>query len=219
MLAICAAGLSGVMDCINPVNGVAMQMTVNRTVPNTLNIRWMMVVRLALRLVPMEAKTAVIQVPMFCPKRTYTALSRPITPLRASACRIPTEAEEDWIRAVKAAPARMPTTGLEKVLTRLTKAGHSAGLHGRAHHLHTDKEHAQAGQNISVVVNLGLLQKDHHGHAHKGEQGSHGAHVQGDELAGDGGADIGHDDPHRLFQRHHAGVDEAHHHDSGGGGG
>lgn len=68
MLAICAAGLSGVMDCINPVNGVAMQMTVNRTVPNTLNIRWMMVVRLALRLVPMEAKTAVIQVPMFCPK-------------------------------------------------------------------------------------------------------------------------------------------------------
>ena len=26
MLAICAAGLSGVMDCINPVNGVAMQM-------------------------------------------------------------------------------------------------------------------------------------------------------------------------------------------------
>ena len=125
MLAICAAGLSGVMDCINPVNGVAMQMTVNRTVPNTLNIRWMMVVRLALRLVPMEAKTAVIQVPMFCPKRTYTALSRPITPLRASACRIPTEAEEDWIRAVKAAPARMPTTGLEKVLTRLTKAGHS----------------------------------------------------------------------------------------------
>ena len=94
------------------------------------------------------------------------------------------------------------------------------GLHGRAHHLHTDKEHAQAGQNISVVVNLGLLQKDHHGHAHKGEQGSHGAHVQGDELAGDGGADIGaHDDPHRLFQRHHAGVDEAHHHDSGGGGG
>ena len=44
------------MDCINPVNGVAMQMTVNRTVPNTLNIRWMMVVRLALRLVPMEPK-------------------------------------------------------------------------------------------------------------------------------------------------------------------
>ena len=96
-----------------------MQMTVNRTVPNTLNIRWMMVVRLALRLVPMEAKTAVIQVPMFCPKRTYTALSRPITPLRASACRIPTEAEEDWIRAVMPAPTRTPMKRLEVSRSRI----------------------------------------------------------------------------------------------------
>ena len=38
---------------------------------------------------------------------------------------MPTEAEEDWMRAVKPAPTRMPTMGLEKVLTTLTKAGHS----------------------------------------------------------------------------------------------
>ena len=64
-------------------------------VPITLNIRWMMVARLALRLVPMEASTAVMHVPMFCPKSTYTALGSPMTPLLASACKIPTEAEED----------------------------------------------------------------------------------------------------------------------------
>ena len=45
------------------------------TVPMMLNIRWMMVVRLALRVVPMEASTAVMQVPMFCPNRTNTELA------------------------------------------------------------------------------------------------------------------------------------------------
>ena len=100
-------------------------MVVKSTVPNRLNIRWITVVRLALRLVPMEASTAVMQVPMFWPNRTYTALSRPMTPLTARACRIPTEAEEDWIRAVKRAPTRIPIRGLEKVLTTSTKAGHS----------------------------------------------------------------------------------------------
>ncbi len=92
------------MDCINPVNGVAMQMTVNRTVPNTLNIRWMMVVRLALRLVPMEAKTAVIQVPMFCAEEDVYRAVQGRLPTKGQRCRIPTEAEEDWIRAVKPRP-------------------------------------------------------------------------------------------------------------------
>ena len=45
-----------------------------------LNIRWIMVVRLALRLVPIEARTAVMQVPIFWPKSTYTALFKPISP-------------------------------------------------------------------------------------------------------------------------------------------
>lgn len=55
------------------------------TVPIMLNIRWMMVARLALRLVPMEASTAVMQVPIFWPNSTNTALDSPITPLLASA--------------------------------------------------------------------------------------------------------------------------------------
>ena len=81
--------------------------------------------RFAFRLVPMEARTAVMQVPMFWPKRIYTAVGSPMTPLTAKACRIPTEAEEDWISAVKAAPARMPINGLLKLDTRSTKAGES----------------------------------------------------------------------------------------------
>ncbi len=47
-----------------------MQTVVKITVPMTLNIRWMIVVRLALRLVPIEASTAVMQVPMFWPNST-----------------------------------------------------------------------------------------------------------------------------------------------------
>ena len=35
-------------------------------------------------------------------------------PLPARACRIPTEAEEDWIMAVKIMPAKIPRAGLLK---------------------------------------------------------------------------------------------------------
>lgn len=90
---------------------------VKSTVPMMLNIRWMMVVRLALRLVPMAASTAVIQVPIFWPNSTYTALGRVISPLVASACRIPTEAEEDCIIAVKKHTGQNPQH-------RIGKSGH-----------------------------------------------------------------------------------------------
>ena len=128
MLAIWAAGLSGVRLWMKPtreapMRGVTRHRVVKTAVPMRLNIRWMMVVRLALRPVPTEASTAVMQVPMFWPKRTKTALSSPMTPLLARAWRIPTEAEEDWMRAVKRAPARMPSTGLENLVIRSTKAG------------------------------------------------------------------------------------------------
>ena len=69
----------------------------------------MQVARLALRLVPREARTEVMQVPMFWPKSTYTAPEKGTIPPAARLCRMPTEAEEDWIRAVKAAPNRMPS--------------------------------------------------------------------------------------------------------------
>ena len=90
-----------------------------------MNIRWITVVLLAFLLVPMDASTAVIHVPIFCPKSTNTALGSVISPLVASACRIPTDAEEDWMMAVNTAPARIPRTGLENLVIRDTKASES----------------------------------------------------------------------------------------------
>ena len=98
---------------------------VKSTVPMMLNIRWMIVARLALRLVPMEARTAVIQVPIFWPKRMNTELEKLMAPLVARAWRMPTEAEEDWIRAVNRAPTAMPSRGLENLVIRSTKAWES----------------------------------------------------------------------------------------------
>ena len=93
------------------------------------------------------------------------------------------------------------------------------GRHGGAHHVHTDEQHAQTGQDLTDVLQLELFHKDHQGHAYKGEQGSQLTHVQGDEQAGDGGTDVGaHDDPDRLIEGHHARVDKANHHDCGSGG-
>ena len=89
----------------------------NSVVPITLNIRWMTVVLLAFLLVPTLARSAVIQVPMFCPKSTNTALWILITPPMASAWRMPTDAEEDWITAVNTAPTRIPRMGLENLVT------------------------------------------------------------------------------------------------------
>ena len=63
--------------------------------PMILNIRWMIVVLLALTFIPIEARTAVMQVPMFCPNSTYTALDNGTIPVAARACRIPTDADED----------------------------------------------------------------------------------------------------------------------------
>ena len=123
--AICATGSPGVMDSTRCTYGVTMQTTVNMTVPMMLNIRWITVVRRAFTFVPMEASTAVMQVPMFCPKSTYTALDSGIIPVAASACRIPTDAEDDWITAVNTAPTRIPRSGLLNCVIRLINASDS----------------------------------------------------------------------------------------------
>ena len=65
ILAICAAGLSGVKFCTTVVSGVRIQTMVKIIVPMILKVKWIMVVRLAFLLVPMDARTAVMQVPIF----------------------------------------------------------------------------------------------------------------------------------------------------------
>ena len=90
-----------------------------------LNIRWMIVVLFAFTFIPMDARTAVIQVPIFCPNSTYTALDRGTIPVAASAWRIPTDAEEDWMIAVNTAPTRIPISGLLNLVMRLINASDS----------------------------------------------------------------------------------------------
>ena len=46
-------------------------------------------------------------------------------PLAARACKMPTEAEEDWMTAVKIIPARIPKRGLLNWVIRLMKASDS----------------------------------------------------------------------------------------------
>ena len=79
----------------------------------------MIVALFALLSVPIDAKIAVIHVPIFCPNNTKAASWKLITPLNANACRIPTEAEDDWMTAVKIIPAMIPISGLENLVIRL----------------------------------------------------------------------------------------------------
>ena len=60
-------------------------------------------------------------VPMFWPMMMGMATALVTAPVALRACRIPTEAEEDWMTAVSAAPARTPRMGLVKTRRRLAK--------------------------------------------------------------------------------------------------
>ena len=75
--------------------------------------------------VPIDAKIAVIHVPIFCPNNTKAASWKLITPLNANACWIPTEAEDDWMTAVKIIPAMIPINGFENLVIRLINGGYS----------------------------------------------------------------------------------------------
>ena len=65
-------------------------------------------------LVPTEERIAVIQVPIFCPMIIGIAEPKVTLPVTDKACKTPTEAELDWIIAVKTAPAITPRTGFVK---------------------------------------------------------------------------------------------------------
>ncbi|OPZ61630.1 MAG: hypothetical protein BWY85_02352 [Firmicutes bacterium ADurb.Bin506] len=95
-----------------------------------------MAVRRAVRLVPMEARIAVMQVPMLSPKRIGTATSSVITPgdAIATAMRIPTVAELLWMMTVMTSPTSTPRTGLPAnacmalAKTGLSRSGTTAWL-------------------------------------------------------------------------------------------
>ena len=67
-------------------------------------------------LAPTPESRAVTQVPMFWPMMMGMAVPKLTAPVMHRACKMPTEAEEDWMMAVRAAPASRPRTGLEKAV-------------------------------------------------------------------------------------------------------
>ena len=94
-------------------------------VPMTLKYRWMRAARRAFLLAPTEESMAVTVVPMFWPRMMGMAEPKVTAPVEARACRIPTEAEEDWMMAVRAAPASTPRMGLENISRMLVNSGTS----------------------------------------------------------------------------------------------
>ena len=76
-------------------------------------------------MVPTEEIKAVTQVPMFWPMMMGTAAPKVMAPVEHSACKIPTEADEDWIMAVSTAPATTPKMGLENMVRILRNSGTS----------------------------------------------------------------------------------------------
>ena len=99
--------------------------TRQRTVPMILKQRCTRAARRAFLLVPTEDSMAVMQVPMFWPMMMGMAVPMVTWPVADRACRIPTEAEELWMMAVRTAPASTPRMGLEKISSIWPKAGTS----------------------------------------------------------------------------------------------
>ena len=88
--------------------------------------------------------------------------------------------------------------------------------HCRTHHIHTDEQNTQTGDNLAVMMQLFIFQKDDECYTDECEQRSDCADIQSDKLTGNGGTDVStHDNPHSLLQGHHAGVYKADDHDGG----
>ena len=86
-----------------------------------------MAVRRAFLFAPAEDSSAVTQVPMFWPMMMGMAAAQDTAPVEVdSACRMPTEAEEDWMMPVSAAPTMTPSTGFWNARNSRPNQGASA---------------------------------------------------------------------------------------------
>ena len=79
------------------------------------------------------------------------------------------------------------------------------------------EQQTEAQNHLTDVLGLLFLGIEHQERADKNTEGGNSGHVQRDEDAGDGGADIGaEDDAGSLGQVHDSGIDKAHDHHRGG---
>ena len=86
------------------------------------------------------------------------------------------------------------------------------------HRAHADEEQPEAEDAVADVAAFFRVAEDGQQHADAQQRQRQLAHVEGDQLRRDGGADVGsHDHAERLLQRHHPRLHEAHRHDRRGG--
>ena len=91
--------------------------TINPSIPKTiapivLNKRCIAAALFAVLELPTLEIIAVTHEPIFCPRVIYMAAAVFTTPLNASVCKIPTDADELCIRAVTTIPTMIPSIGL-----------------------------------------------------------------------------------------------------------
>src|SRR5205814_8993401 len=88
--------------------------------PEELKAMWATATRLASALAPIDAVSAVTQVPTFAPSTTATAPRRLSSPWWAKASARARVAADDGTSALNAAPTRTPGTGLPAIASRRT---------------------------------------------------------------------------------------------------
>ena len=97
----------------------------NTSEPMTLKYRCTTALRLAAFDAPMDAMSGVEHVPMFCPRMMGTALPHVTRPVADSACRMPTDADDDWMATVTRMPARTPSSGFCSEVNSWMNSGES----------------------------------------------------------------------------------------------
>lgn len=82
--------------------------------------------------------------------------------------------------------------------------------HRIAHHIQADKENAETGDDAADLANHQLFAEGIHQYADQQERRSDIRKLEGDQLGGDGGADVcAENDACRLINIHQPRVDEA----------
>ena len=84
----------------------------------TLKYRWMSAARLPSLEEPPMVSSGVNAVPICAPRMMGMAELKVTSPVLDSACKIPTEAEEDWMITVTTTPTRTPRMGFVMVTNR-----------------------------------------------------------------------------------------------------
>ena len=167
--------------------------------PMTLNKRCTTAARLAVRLVPTAASRQVTQVPIFWPNRMNSEVFRPTAP--ASSQRLQ---NADAGRAALQKGRHQRTHqyahhrvgGVDHHILKALPVPQR--FHGGGHHVHAQKQHAQAHGDLSAQLDGGAIARQLQHRAHGGEDnGEVDLHRQ--HQRGNGGADVrAHDDADGL---------------------